>query len=328
LAPRDWLDTVHVDTLDGPMSARVAWQQTRLARLARRAACDLLFAPGGTYLGEFRPFVTMSRNLLPFDLAQARLYGISPMVPKLLLLRLGQCHTIRRADGTIYLNDHARTRVGHVVRQVAGRASIIPHGVSARFRRPPRPQRPLHAYSARDPFTLLYVSAVEAYKHHAPVARAVAALVAQGLPLRLELVGPATPAAGRRLGRDLRRARADGCVRYRGPVPYAELPAAYARADAFIFASSCENMPNALLEAMASGLPIACSDHEPMPSILGAGGVFFNPGDPADVARAVERLVTSPEIRAACAATAFDRAGAYTWERCADETLAFLRDVA
>src|SRR5256885_5157333 len=60
-----WLDAVHEPMLDGPLPLRVLWQQTKLAGVARRAACDLLFVPGGTYLGDFRPFVTMSQNMLP-----------------------------------------------------------------------------------------------------------------------------------------------------------------------------------------------------------------------------------------------------------------------
>jgi glycosyltransferase involved in cell wall biosynthesis len=324
LPRRDWLQTVHVDALDGPLPVRVAWQQTQLARMARRAACDLLFAPGGTYLGDFRPFVTMSQNLLPFDLAQARLYGTSPTTTRLLLLRLAQSRTFRRADGTIFLNAHARAHVARAVPHLDGLESIIPHGVSIHFRTPPRPQRPLHTYSERAPFRLLYVSSIDPYKHHEQVAQAVASLVARGMPITLELVGPATPAALRRLSRDVERAGAGSCVHYSGAVPYVEVRDAHARADAFIFASSCENMPITLLEAMAAGLPIACSNREPMPAILGAGGVYFDPNDATDIARALGDLVASPETRSACAASAFERARAYTWERCAQETFAFL----
>jgi len=328
LPQREWLEAMHVEALDGPLPARVAWQQTQLARTARRAACDLLFSPGGTYLGEFRPFVTMSQNLLPFDLAQLRLFGTSATTTRLLLLRLAQSRTFRRADGTIFLNDHARARVARAVPRLEGRESIIPHGVSVHFRMPPRPQRPLDSYSPREPFRLLYVSSIEPYKHHEEVARAVAALVARGVPIVLELVGPATPSALRRLSRELQSARADACVHYRGAMPYVQVPDAHARADAFVFASSCENMPIALLEAMAAGLPIACSNREPMPAILGAGGVYFDPHDAVDIARALEQLVASPETRATCAAAGFERAGAYTWERCAQETFTFLCGVA
>ena len=52
------------------------------------------------------------------------------------------------------------------------------------------------------------------------------------------------------------------------------------KADIFVFASSCENMPNTLIEAMAAGLPIASSYRGPMIEILKDGGIYFNPENP------------------------------------------------
>src|SRR5438128_2362620 len=55
LPTRDWLEVVHEPMLDRVLPLRVLWQQTRLATVARNHAIDLLFVPGGTYLGNFRP---------------------------------------------------------------------------------------------------------------------------------------------------------------------------------------------------------------------------------------------------------------------------------
>jgi glycosyltransferase involved in cell wall biosynthesis len=325
---RPWLEAVHEPMLDRRLPVRVLWQQTQLGDVARRAACDLLFVPGGTYLGDFRPYVTMSQNMLPFDLAQAKLYGASPMLLKFLLLRVGQKATVRNAGGTIFLNEYARSRVTNVVRKLTGPDTVIPHGISRRFRHAPRVQQPLSAYSKTRPFRLLYVSTVDAYKHQWRVVEAVAGLVRQGLPLSLELVGPANGAAIHRLQDALRRFDAEDFVHYRGLVPYSEVADAYRDCDAFVFASTCENLPNCLLEAMNAGLPIACSDRAPMPNILGDGGVYFDPSDTRDLTRAIHHLVTSPEARVACAAAAYQRAQGYSWERCADETFSFLRAIA
>ena len=153
----------------------------------------------------------------------------------------------------------------------------------------------------------------------------MAKLVDMGLPVRLELVGPAHAAWIHRLQRVVKRLGAGDYVHYRGVVPYGELPPVYADCDGFVFASSCENLPNVLLEAMSSGLPIACSDRQPMPKILGGGGVYFDPSDTGDIARALHHLITSPEARESYAAIAYERARDYSWERCADDTFSFLR---
>jgi glycosyltransferase involved in cell wall biosynthesis len=96
----------------------------------------------------------------------------------------------------------------------------------------------------------------------------------------------------------------------------------------FVFASSCENMPSTLIEAMASGLPIACSDRGPMPEVLQDGGTYFDPEDPASIAAAIGELLQSPERRRSAAARARALAARYSWARCADETWSFLAGVA
>src|SRR5436305_10418424 len=125
LPQRQWLEAVHEPMLDSTLPVRTFWQQTKLARLARAAACDLLFIPGSTYLGNFRPFVTMSHNMLPFDLTQVRLFGMSLRALKFLLLRLTQANTFRNAAGVIFLDASARSRVLVEVGQLNGRPVII-----------------------------------------------------------------------------------------------------------------------------------------------------------------------------------------------------------
>jgi glycosyltransferase involved in cell wall biosynthesis len=328
LPERDWLESIHVPTLDGTLPMRVLWQQTKLSRLAKGAACDLLFIPGGTYLGDFKPYVTMSRNVLPFDFSQVRLYGASSMLLRFLLLRYSQVKTMRRADGTIFLDDYARSLVVRAAGKLKGPDVIIPHGVSEKFRATPRAQKTLSAYSKQEPFRLLYVSTIDAYKHQWHVVEAVAGLVGKGVPVTLELVGHAHAPSLKRLERAIRRLNAHAYVHYRGAIPHAELPLAYSRADAFVFASSCENLPNTLLEAMTAGLPIACSNKDPMPGILGDGGVYFDPEAPAEMATVLQQLIDSPDAREKYSAAASARVRPYTWERCADETFSFLKKIA
>ena len=190
-------------------------------------------------------------------------------------------------------------------------------------------QRPLGDYSAEHPMRILYVSIVDMYKHQWQVAEAVASLRASGLPLVLDLVGPAYAPAMARLNATLDRVDPQReVVRYLGAIPYSELHQQYAVSDLCVFASSCENLPIILLEGMASGLPIACSERGPMPEVLGPAGTYFNPEDPVDIARAIRLLAESPELRTKSAQAGYERAGAFSWERCARETFSVLADTA
>jgi glycosyltransferase involved in cell wall biosynthesis len=103
---------------------------------------------------------------------------------------------------------------------------------------------------------------------------------------------------------------------------------AYERADGFVFASSCENLPNTLLEAMAAGLPIACSDRGPMREVLCDGGLYFDPDKEEEILGALRLLLESEGLREEFGAVAQSRARAFTWERCADLTFRLLASVA
>jgi glycosyltransferase involved in cell wall biosynthesis len=320
---RPWLASAHDARLDRGLPWRLLWQRTALAAAARDV--DVLFVPGGSYGGRFHPFVTMSRSLLPFMPGERSRYGASRMRVKLEILRAAQARTCRRADGVIFLNAYARDAVTDVTGPLRGRTAIIPHGVGDALRRAPRPQRPAASYDAERPFRLLYVSTVDLYKHQWHVATAVARLRADGLPIALELVGDAYAPALARLRATLAAVDPGGrVVQYTGPAPRAALAAKYHDADAFVFASSCENMPNILLEAMAAGLPIASADRGPMPSVLDGAGLTFDPEAPSSIADAVRRLFLDAEARTALAARAHARAASYSWTRCADDTFAFL----
>jgi glycosyltransferase involved in cell wall biosynthesis len=326
LPERSWLERCHEPLLDRRLPYRLFWQRHRLPRLARRT-CDVLFVPGGNVAPGFSPIVAMSRNMLPFETSELLRYGVSLTTLRLILLRLGQAYTFRRADGLIFLTNYAQQVVQRHTR-VARRTTVIPHGVDECLRTQPKNQQPLSSYSEKAPLRVLYISIIDMYKHQWHVAEAISLLRKDGLAIALDLVGPAYPRALRRLRRALRRLDPAGhFVRYHGPAHHDELRGLHQSADVFLFASSCENMPNILLEAMASGLPIACADRGPMPEILGDAGVYFDPEQVSDIAGAVRRLAMNPQLRATCAALAYERAIQYSWARCACETFAFIRAV-
>jgi glycosyltransferase involved in cell wall biosynthesis len=322
-----WLEPVHVPVLERSQIHRLRWQRSQLPELARRG-CDLLFVPGGLVTGSFRPFVTMSRNMLPFEYGEMLRYGPSRTLARLLLLRFGQGRSIRRADGIIFLTEYARRTVSAKVRP-QGMVAVVPHGVDEGFRAGPRPQEPIGRFSEDRPFRILYVSIVDVYKHQGELAEAVASLRRQGLPVALDLIGPAYPPALSRLERTLARLDPEKrFLRYHGGVRFDELPRVHERANLFAFASSCENMPNILVEAMGAGHPIACSNRGPMQEILGDAGTYFDPERPDDIAAALRSMIEDPELRARSAAGASERAARYSWRRCAIETFEFIARVA
>jgi glycosyltransferase involved in cell wall biosynthesis len=330
LEERPWLRKVHESMLDNALPMRLYWQRIMLGRLVRQNGCDVLFVPGGSYSGSFRPFVTMSRNMLPFERNEARRFGLSWKHLKLFILHKIQKFTFRKANGLVFLTEYARDVVMQGVKQLQGKNNIIiPHGVDNRFLLSPRVQKGIGSYSVQQPFRILYVSIVDMYKHQWHVVEAVARLRQSGLNVTLQLIGAAYPPALKRLHQATSHYDHQAeFINYLGAVDYKSLPEVYHNADLFVFASSCENMPNILLEAMASGLPIACSNRGPMPEILGAAGEYFDPEKPEEIATTLQKLIDDKVLRERCAWRAYTTAQGYSWEKCAQKTFAFIADVA
>jgi glycosyltransferase involved in cell wall biosynthesis len=329
LQDRPWLVKHNPPELDRGILTRTLWQKFKLSQVAREAGCDLLFVPGGSYAGSFKPVVTMSRNLLPFEMQELRRYGVSLTTLRLILLRQSQSRSFRHADGVIFLTQYAHDSVLRITGALRGQTLIIPHGLNTRFQMKRRVQRAIADYNIANPYRLLYVSIIDHYKHQWHVVEAVAALRLAGVPMVLDLIGPAYPPALERLEASINQWDPNrSWVHYHGAIPYENLHLKYAQADLGIYASSCENMPNILLETMAAGLPVACSNRGPMPEVLGNAGVYFDPEQPLDIARALRESINSPQLRTEMAEASYERSLQYSWQRCARDTFSFLAQAA
>jgi glycosyltransferase involved in cell wall biosynthesis len=119
-----------------------------------------------------------------------------------------------------------------------------------------------------------------------------------------------------------------GSVHIVGAVAHARLPAVYQHAEAIVFASSCENCPNILLESLASGRPVLSSNVMPMPEFGGRGIEYFSPFDPDDIARSLQRVLTDPQHARQVAEAAIAESRRFDWVESAAQTWATLTRLA
>lgn len=326
---RSWLEKQYLPILDNGLVFRALWQKFELSKLARANNCDVLFVPGGSFAGNFKPVVAFSQNLLPFDWQELRRFGLSWLTIKMLLLRKTQSDTFRSATGVIYLTSHAKKQVEKVISGTQGKTIIIPHGINERFRSKPKKIKEIEEYGEGNPFRIIYVSSVEIYKHQWNVVKAVAMLRESGMPVSLDLIGPGSQKVLAKLRQEMNRVDPnEKFIHYRGAISFDNLHSEYIEADLSVFASSCENMPNILLESMASGLPIACSDRGPMPEILKTAGVYFDPENPSGMANELKMFIKSKTLREEKAHLAFKLSQKYCWELCANQTFGFFKEIA
>lgn len=307
---------------------RALWERWALPRYLRRECADVLFCPGGvvgTRVPSGCKVVTMFRNMIPFDPA---LVGSMPLGLERLrnvILRRVLLRSMARADLTIFISDHARGLIERLAR--IPNPVTIPHGISEKFRSAGQElPRPLNAPQGR---YLLYVSRFDIYKHHREVVTAFAALPSELREgLTLVFLGETDMPEAEPVAQLIQELGLDGQVMMPGAVPYESLPAWYQHAQAILFASSCENCPNILLESMGSGRPVLSSNVMPMPEFGGAEIGYFSPFNSQDIVRAMFEVLSDSEYAQSIARAALLQSDRYDWKITAQETWGRLFELA
>jgi glycosyltransferase involved in cell wall biosynthesis len=321
-----WLVKSPVPILEKNYIYRTYWQWNILSKSLIKKKCDILFSPGGSILSNFNPVVTMSRNMLPFEWKEIKRFGFSYMTLRYLILNIIQLNSFRRSNGLIFLSQYATDRITSFDKKRIKEYKIINHGINKNLFIKPKLQISINNYTFKNPFKLLYVSIINLYKHQWNVVYAVKKLRDQGVPIELTLIGPSYKPAIEKLEKAILKSDPENqFVKYLGKKKYKELKTYYHSSDAFIFASSCENLPNILLEAMASGLPIISSNRGPMPEVLKDSSMFFDPENIKSIVDCLGIFIQSDKIRYDLAQKSYKYSLNYTWDKCSHETFSFLK---
>jgi len=122
-------------------------------------------------------------------------------------------------------------------------------------------------------------------------------------------------------------AAAEGWVHYLGFVEDEWLPLIYAGARIFVFPSLYEGFGLPVLEAMASGIPVVCSNSSTLPEVAGEAAAMCEPRDTDALSRLIAAGLEDEAWRAEAHHKGLLRAAGFSWQRCAEETVAVYREV-
>jgi len=297
---------------------RVEWvrgEQLLLPRLARWADIDLLHS-----LASTAPAQTAAARIVTIHDLIYRVYpeahaGVLTMGMRM-LVRLAALRSQR------VIADSASTR-DDLVRFLGvpeSRIDIVALGAGETMRAAPMAEREVRArHGLGDRPVVLSVSAKRPHKNLLRLLEALALLPGERRPV---LVLPGYPTWHER---ELRERAASlgvaGDVRFLDWVADSELEGLYAAAGAFVFPSLYEGFGLPVLEAMRRGVPVACSDRSSLPEVAGDAALLFDPERPAEIAAAIERLLTDRTEADRLRDAGRQRAARFTWEATARETL-------
>jgi alpha-1,3-rhamnosyl/mannosyltransferase len=220
----------------------------------------------------------------------------------------------------------ARSDVVTLLGAPAGRTIVIPNGVDRRF----APQAEESVARVRESHGLprdyaLHLSSGKSHKNLDRLLQAWQAAASGGPAGGLVLAvagGAGAERNGQRSGHG--SPPPHPAVRFLGPVPEADLPALYSGARFFLFPSLFEGFGLPVLEAMACGTPVICSDASSLPEVAGDAAVLFDPRDVGSIVSAIARASgeADADLLSGMRARGLERAAGFRWEatarRCAE----------
>ena len=321
---KSWLFKHYSKITYQPILIQLLWEKFYLPKVIKKYECDFLLNVDAGSLCRFNPSITMSRDMLAFAKGEADRYGFSKERLRQFFLKRIQLNALKNSNGNIFLTRYAQKIISKELNSL-NPYKIIPHGVSEDFNN--LNKKSTFKLNQKE-INILYVSPIWLFKHQWEVVKAVEKVRSKNFNLKLTLVGGFEEKAFRKLKKQrfLSESKAK-FVYYLGHIPHIKLPDIYKKADIFIFASSCENMPNSLIEAMRSGLPILSSNRGPMPEVLRDGGLYFDPENYISIAKAIEKLLFNRNLLFSLTKRSKELSKNYSWDRCAQETLEFVNEI-
>jgi glycosyltransferase involved in cell wall biosynthesis len=303
-----------------PVNARnrVQWvlgEQTLLPGLAMRAGVQLVHSMASTapLWGFFRRVTTVH------DLIYARFPDAHPGIRDRgmkLLVPWG----VRRSDRLIADSQSTQRDLVELLQVKLDRIDVVPLGMGAVQSEAPLPEAETRArFELGERRILLSLSAKRPHKNLLALIGALAKLPAERRPL---LVLPGYPTWHEQALRErVASAGVAGDVRFLGWLSGTEIEGLWAIAEGFVFPSLYEGFGLPVLEAMARGVPVACSCASSLPEVAGDAALLFDPHDETAIAGAIGRLIGDPGEAERLRSAGRERARLFTWERTARLTL-------
>jgi glycosyltransferase involved in cell wall biosynthesis len=233
----------------------------------------------------------------------------------------------RRAARVIAVSQRTASDAVRLLGVDPARMRVIHNAADPRFG--PRPFEDLHELAARRGFDprrpyALFVGTLEPRKN-VPVLFEAMAAVRRHLDLDLVLVG------GRGwLDAPIQTAYArsglGNAARFLGWLDQADLAVLYSHARVFVLPSLYEGFGLPVLEAMACGAPVVCSNAGPLPEVAGHAAILVPPNEPRAWADAIGRVVSDARLAADLRARGEQRVRAFSWDRAAHATREVYRE--
>lgn len=311
---KPWLCKVNHIFLEKSIFHQLIWQIFILPRYFKNRKINVcLYTDASAYV-MIKNSIVMSRDMLSFEPGHIDLFPNFKDRLRLKIIGWLQIRSMRKAKNVVFLTKYAK----YVISKYTGSlnsVSIIPHGLKNNFINVWK-----HRKELSKPISIIYVSNASHYKHHINVLKAVKEINKKGIDVKLNLIGANIGPASTKLQNAIKIEDAKSYVRTTKFMNANEIVDELKTADLGIFASSCENMPNTLIEMMGSGIPIACSNRGPMLEVLGTSNFTFNPFKSSEIYDVLMDMINNYETAKMHGKICLERSKKFSWVKCSKDT--------
>jgi len=297
----------------------VLGDQVHAPRAARAAGAEIVhsLASTGPAQGGLVRITTihdLNYRLVPETHFGLRGLGMRVLVPL----------AARRSHRLIVDAESTRADLHRLLRTPNGKVDVVPLAARVPAAAEATPEASLRArLELGDRQIVLSPSAKRPHKNLPRLLRAIAAIEPDRRPA---LVVPGYPTVHESELRELARELGlTPLVRLPPWLPPADFEGLYRAAACMVFPSLYEGFGLPVLEAMARGVPVACSNRSSLPEVAGDAALLFDPEDVEAIRAATERLLVDRDLAERLSEAGRERAARFSWERTADLTVASYR---
>lgn len=314
----DWLDGVATVTVPVAIRRRIEWvrgEQQLLPPLAHRANVDLVhsLANTGPLWGRFKRVVTIHDihfKLVPEAHTLPMRLGMGVLLP----LSAGRSDLILTDAQSTMQELHVHLGIDKA------RIRVVPLGLGHRSRAAPMPEAVLRdRYKLGDRPIALCVASKRPHKNLVRLISAIALLPRERRPV-LVIPGYSTPHEQALVDHAELLGVSDS-VRLLAWAPPDALEGLYAASSCLVCPSLHEGFGLPVLEAMARGVPVACSGRGALAEVAGEAALLFDPLSPCSIARSIEQAISDRALAARLSVAGPLRAAAFSWGSTAASTL-------
>jgi glycosyltransferase involved in cell wall biosynthesis len=292
---------------------QIIWQLFFLPLFLKKNKIDIFYSTDAATFCNHSNSIIMNQDILSFDNDVLNFIPFSIEKIRLYIIKFLQVRSMNNAKEIIFLSKKAKNIISKYLKNK--NLNIIPHGVDEKILRLSKNNLIQNNWDSRSKkkIKIVYTSPLYLYKNHQSVIKAYSHLKKKYNNIDIKFIGS--------YEHDLdlfQKLIKDNPIinksHFTGSLKQEDVIETLINSDIFIFASSSETFGISLLEAMAVGLPIICSNRSCLPEILQNGGLYFNPRNYLGLSRQIDFLIRNKKLRKKISEHAKKRALKFSWK--------------